>query len=107
MIPQFHLFFDSCLVIETLPSSRAAIESIGVYWIPVYDVLAPHGIQPCLTNSRNMKNVQGKRTDFHERQWIQHLHSIGVLHAAFRPDADVCAVPALIRHSNDLVEMAS
>jgi transposase len=87
--------------------TTAAMESTGVYWIPVYDVLEQHGIQPCLVNPRNMKNVPGKRTDFHECQWIQHLHALGLLHAAFRPDADVCAVRSLMRHRNDLVTMAS
>ena len=62
--------------------TTAAMESTGVYWIPVYDVLEQHGIQPCLVNPRNMKNVPGKRTDFHECQWIQHLHSLGLLHSA-------------------------
>ena len=87
--------------------TTAAMESTGVYWIPVYDVLEQHGIKPCLVNPRNMKNVPGKRTDFHECQWIQHLHALGLLHAAFRPDADVCAVRSLMRHRNDLVMMAS
>lgn len=87
--------------------TTVAMESTGVYWIPVYDVLEQHGIQPCLTNPRNMKNVPGKRTDFHECQWIQHLHSMGLLHAAFRPDSDVCAVRSLMRHRSNLVEMAS
>ena len=54
-----------------------------------------------------MKNVPGKRTDFHECQWIQHLHSLGLLHSAFRPDGEVCAVRSIMRHRNDLVEMAS
>jgi transposase len=87
--------------------TTAAMESTGVYWIPVYDVLEQHRIQPCLVNPRNMKNVPGKRTDFHECQWIQHLHSMGLLHSAFRPDGAVCAVRSLMRHRNDLVEMAS
>lgn len=87
--------------------TTAAMESTGVYWIPVYDVLEQHGIRPCLVNPRNMKNVPGKRTDFHECQWIQYLHSIGLLHSAFRPDGEVCAVRSLMRHRNDLVEMAS
>ena len=86
--------------------TTAAMESTGVYWIPVYDVLEQHGIQPCLVNPRNMKNVPGKRTDFHECQWIQHLHSMGLLHSAFRPDGEVCAVRSLMRHRNDLVMMA-
>ena len=83
------------------------MECTGVYWITVYDVLEEHGIQPCLVNPRNMKNVPGKGTDFHECQWIQHLHSMGLLHSAFRPDGDVCAVRSLMRHRNDLVEMVS
>ncbi len=87
--------------------TTAAMESTGVYWIPVYDVLEQHGIKPCLVNPRNMKNVPGKRTDFHECQWIQHLHSLGLLGSAFRPDAEVCAVRSLMRHRNDLVMMAS
>jgi transposase len=87
--------------------TTAAMESTGVYWIPVYEVLEQHGIKPCLVNPRNMKNVPGKRTDFHECQWIQHLHSLGLLHSAFRPDADVCALRSLMRHRNDLVMMAS
>ena len=87
--------------------TTAAMESTGVYWIPVYDALEQHGIKPCLVNPRNMKNVPGKRTDFHECQWIQHLHSLGLLHSAFRPKGEVCAVRSLMRHRNDLVEMAS
>ena len=87
--------------------TTAAMESTGVYWIPVYDVLEQHGIEPCLVNPRNMKNVPGKRTDFHECQWIQYLHSMGLLHSAFRPDDQVRAVRSLMRHRNDLVEMAS
>ena len=87
--------------------TTAAMESTGVYWIPVYDVLEQHGLQVCLVNPRNMKNVPGKRTDFHECQWIQHLHSLGLLHSAFRPDTEVCAVRSLMRHRHDLVMMAS
>ena len=84
-----------------------AMESTGVYWIPVYDVFEKHGLQVQLVNPRNMKNVPGKRTDFHECQWIQYLHSMGLLAGAFRPDADVRAVRTLMRHRSDLVEMAS
>src|ERR1700680_4854155 len=54
-----------------------------------------------------MKNVPCKRTDFQQCQWIQHLHSLGLLHAAFRPEAEVCAVRSLMRHRNDMVMMAS
>jgi len=87
--------------------TTVAMESTGVYWIPVYDAMERHGIEACLVDPRNMKNVPGKRTDFHECQWIQHLHSLGLLHAAFRPESGVRAVRALMRRRNDLVEMAS
>jgi len=67
--------------------TTAAMESTGVYWIPVHDRLEQHGIRPCLANPRNMKNVPGKRTDFHECQWIQYLHSMGLLQGLSVPTA--------------------
>jgi transposase len=87
--------------------TTVAMESTGVYWIPLYDVLERHGIRPCLVNARNMKNVPGRRTDWHECQWIQFLHSVGLLRAAFRPDGNVGAVRSLVRHRTDLVQMAA
>ena len=86
--------------------TTVAMESTGVYWIPLYDILEAHGIRPCLTNARHMKNVPGRRTDWHECQWLQYLHAVGLLRAAFRPEAEVCAVRAVIRHRGELVQMA-
>lgn len=85
----------------------AAMESTGVYWIPLYQILSDHGIRPCLVNARHMKNVPGRRTDWHECQWLQYLHASGLLRAAFRPDQDVCAVRTLLRHRSELVQMAT
>ena len=87
--------------------STVAMESTGVYWIPVYDVLERRGLKPCLVDARGMKNVPGRRTDWHECQWIQFLHSVGLLRAAFRPEGMVCAVRTLTRHRSELVQMAS
>jgi hypothetical protein len=87
--------------------TTVAMESTGVYWIPLYDILESHGITPCLVNARNMKNVPGRRTDWHECQWLQFLHSVGLLRAAFRPDGDVVAVRSLMRHRTDLVQIAA
>ena len=87
--------------------ATVAMESTGVYWIPLYEVLEQHGIRPCLVDAHGMKNVPGRRTDWHECQWLQYLHSVGLLRAAFRPDNDVCAVRSLMRHRNDLVLMAN
>src|SRR5260221_7582232 len=87
--------------------TSVAMESTGVYWIPPYEILEQHGVKPCLVDARGMKNVPGRRTDWHECQWIQFLHSVGLLRAAFRPDGDVCAVRVLMRHRSDLVQMTS
>jgi transposase len=87
--------------------TTAAMESTGVYWIPLYEILEKYGVKPCLVDARNMKNVPGRRTDWHECQWIQYLHSVGLLRPAFRPEGDVCAVRALTRHRDDLVQLAS
>src|ERR1700676_1494552 len=54
-----------------------------------------------------MKNVPGRRTDWHECQWLQFLHSVGLLRAAFRPGQDICAVRTVLRHRNELVSAAS
>jgi transposase len=87
--------------------TTVAMESTGVYWIPVYDVLEQYGLQPCLVNARNMKNVPGRRTDWHECQWLQYLHSVGLLRAAFRPEPEVRALRTVMRHRHELVLMAN
>jgi len=93
--------------LTTCGITTVAMESTGVYWIPVYEILEAHGIRACVVNARHMKNVPGRRTDWHECQWIQFLHSVGLLRAAFRPEAEVCALRAVIRHRGELVEMAA
>jgi transposase len=87
--------------------TTVAMESTGVYWIPLYEMLERRGIRPCLVNARHMKNVPGRRTDWHECQWLQFLHSVGLLRAAFRPEEDICAVRTLLRHRGELVQSAS
>jgi len=87
--------------------TTVAMESTGVYWIPLYDVVEQHGVKACLVDARGMKNVPGRRTDWHECQWLQFLHSVGLLRAAFRPEGDVCAVRSVMRHRTELVEMTS
>jgi hypothetical protein len=87
--------------------TTVALESTGVYWIPLYDILEQRGMRPCLVNARHMKNVPGRRTDWHECQWLQFLHSVGLLRASFRPQQDICAVRAVLRHRSELVMTAS
>lgn len=86
--------------------TTAAMESTGVYWIPLYQILEDHGIRVCLVNARHMKNVPGRRTDWHECQWLQYLHAVGLLRAAFRPDSEVVAIRSVMRHRKRLVEAA-
>src|SRR5215467_3241142 len=87
--------------------TTVALESTGVYWIPLYDILEHRGIRPCLVNARHMKNVPGRRTDWHECQWLQFLHSVGLLRLAFRPEEDICAVRTLLRHRSELIQAAT
>lgn len=91
----------------SLGINTVAMESTGVYWIPLYEILERRRIRPCLVNARHMKNVPGRRTDWHDCQWLQYLHWVGLLRAAFRPEDQICAVRAVMRHRAELVEMAA
>ena len=84
-----------------------ALESTGVYWIPIFQILEARGIEVCLVNARHVKNVPGRKTDVCDCQWLQYLHSVGLLRASFRPAAQVCAIRSLWRHRDTLVRYAS
>src|SRR5579859_320248 len=81
-----------------------AMESTGVYWIPAFDLLEARGFKVYLVNARNMKGVPGRKSDFQDCQWIQKLHSLGLLTNSFRPDAEICALRAYLRHRADLLQ---
>lgn len=87
--------------------TTAAMESTGVYWIPLFDILEARRLKPCLTNPRGMKNVPGRRTDWHDGQWLQYLHTIGLLKGSFRPAAEIVVVRGLMRQRQGLVQMAA
>lgn len=84
-----------------------AMESTGVYWIPLFQILEDRGFEVCLVNARHVKNVPGRRTDVADCQWLQFLHSVGLLRASYRPDQEVCAIRSLLRHRKSLVQMAA
>jgi transposase len=84
-----------------------AMESTGVYWIPLFQILEERGFEVCLVNARHVKNVPGRRTDVSDCQWLQFLHSVGLLRASYRPDQEVCAIRSLLRHRASLVQMAA
>ena len=84
-----------------------AMESTGVYWIAIYELLEAAGIKPYLVNARHVKNVPGRKTDVLDCQWLQKLHRLGLLSASFRPDAEMVTLRAYLRHRAELVERRS
>ena len=84
-----------------------AMESTSVYWIPIYQILEARGLDVCLVNAQHVKNVPGRKTDVSDCQWLQYLHSVGLLRASFRPPGTICAVRALWRHRGSLIQMAA
>lgn len=84
-----------------------AMESTGVYWIPVFQILESHGFDVILVNARHVKNVPGRKTDVQDCQWLQYLHSVGLLRGSYRPTQDVCAVRSLLRHRDNLIKMSA
>jgi transposase len=82
----------------------AAMESTGVYWIPLFETLEARGIQCCLISAQAIKHVPGRKSDVLDCQWIQTLHSYGLLKASFRPEADLVALRTLLRHRAQLIQ---
>jgi transposase len=81
-----------------------AMESTGVYWVPLYDVLEDRGFKVYLVNARHLKNVSGRKTDVLDCQWIQQLHTYGLLNPSFRPAEGIRAIRSLVRHREMLVQ---
>src|SRR5215510_5251074 len=83
--------------------TSAAMESTSVYWIPLYELLESRGIEPVLVNARHLRNVPGRKTDFQDCQWLQLLHSCGLLRGSFRPSEAISRLRALQRQMGNLV----
>lgn len=81
-----------------------ALESTGVYWIPVYEILEARGLQVYVVNARHLKNVPGRKSDIQDCQWIQGLHSVGLLRGSFRPASEIVALRAYLRQRATLIE---
>ena len=69
-----------------------AMESTGIYWIPLFEVLSARGFDVKLVDPRQLKHVPGRKTDVLDCQWLQQLHTFGLLAAAFRPDDAICVL---------------
>lgn len=84
--------------------TTVVMESTGVYWIPLYEVLESSGFQVLLVDAHHVKQVSGRKTDISDCQWLQQLHTFGLLRGAYRPTDDLCALRSLVRQRAMLVE---
>jgi transposase len=82
-----------------------ALESTGVYWVPVFEVLEQRGLKVWLVDARQMKYVPGRKSDVQDCQWLQKLMRLGFLRAACRSDAEVCELRAVARQRDILLKV--
>ena len=87
--------------------TTVAMESTGVLWIPIYEILEERGFEVCLVNAQATKNVSGRKNDVLDCQWIQQLHTYGLFQASFRPPADICTLRAYVRQREMLIRYRS
>src|SRR3990170_7912672 len=87
--------------------TAVAMESMGVYWIPVFEILEGRGFEVLLVNARDVKHVPGRKTDVNDAQWLQQLHQYGLLRGSFRPRDSVVRLRAYLRHRERLVDYAA
>ena len=99
--PDLHALVDGLIQCGV---DTVAMESTGVYWVPVFERLEQGGIQPYLVNARHVKTVPGRKRDWNEAQWLQKLHGLGLLHASVRPDAEMRIWRTLLRQRAELME---
>ena len=84
--------------------TTVAMESTGVYWIAIYELLEQAGITCYLVNAQHVKTVPGRKSDWNDAQWLQRLHMLGLLQASFRPDVEIRCLRLLARHRAELRE---
>lgn len=87
--------------------TTVAMESTGVYWIPVFEILEKRGLEVLLVNARDVKNVPGRKTDVNDAEWLQQLHEHGLLRGSFRPRDGILGLRSYIRHRERMVESAA
>ncbi len=84
-----------------------AMESTGVYWIPVFEILDQRGFEVIVVNARDAKHVPGRKTDISDAQWLQRLHEYGLLRASFRLKGEVAVMRAYLRQRERLLDYAA
>jgi transposase len=83
------------------------MESTGVYWIPVFQILEQRGLEVKLVNAAHVKNLPGRKSDVSDCQWLQQLHTFGLLNGSFRPKDEICVLRTLLRLRDTLVKDCS
>jgi transposase len=83
------------------------METTGVYWIPLFQILEERGLVVCLVDARHVKHAPGHQSDVADCRWLQHLHAVGLLRGSFHPLQEVRAVRVLLRYRDSLVKMAA
>ena len=83
------------------------MESTGVYWIPVFQILEQRGFEVKLVNAAHVKNLPGRKSDVSDCQWLQQLHTFGLLNGSFRPKDEVCVLRTFLRLRDTLVKDCS
>ncbi len=90
--------------LEPCGIDTVAMESTGVLWIPLFEVLEARGIQAQLVTARYVKAVPGRKSDWNDAQWLQQLHSLGLLRGSFRPDAEMRVLRTYLRQRAELIQ---
>ena len=86
--------------------TTVVMESTGVYWIPLFQKIEQAGIETLLVNARDVRHLPGRKTDLKDCEWLQRLHSYGLLRGAFRPADGICRMRSIMRHRGNLVSSA-
>lgn len=87
--------------------TTVAMESTGVYWVPLFELLERRGLEVKLVDARHVKNVSGRKSDVLDCQWIQQLHTYGLLAGAFRPPDEICVLRSYLRQKEMLTQASS
>jgi transposase len=93
--------------LKSIGIDTVVMESTGVYWVPVFEVLESAGLDVMVANARETRSVPGRKSDVNDAQWLQRLHACGLLRASFRPGRDIAALRAYLRHRERLLDYAA
>lgn len=98
---------DMIVWLKRCKIQTVVMESTGSYWIPVFEILDREGFEVKLVDAHHVKNVRGRKSDVIDCQWLQQLHTYGLLSGAFRPEDKIVELRSFLRQRSLLIESAS